>query len=206
MVALSVIFVLERIPAVTTSVGPKYTSTLDTVNSLGILYKNQGKLAEAEAMFSRALQGYEEALGPKHTSTIQTVNNLGALYAKQGKLAEEEAMYTRALKGYEEALGPERLSSYLPALIGMFNFGDLFSRTGRKDMAKDMYTRVLSGYRINYLDTESSKDLPLSCAGSLKVSFKGCEMRRQINFIAIAQNPRSLKQKFRDLRRRLNVR
>ncbi|OCL04944.1 hypothetical protein AOQ84DRAFT_367063, partial [Glonium stellatum] len=31
---------------------------------LGILYADQGKLAEAEAMYSRALQGHKEALGP----------------------------------------------------------------------------------------------------------------------------------------------
>jgi hypothetical protein len=43
-------------------------------------------------MYSRALQGYEEALGPKHTSTFDTVNNLGILYKNQGKLAEAEAM------------------------------------------------------------------------------------------------------------------
>ncbi|KAF2786019.1 hypothetical protein K505DRAFT_193517, partial [Melanomma pulvis-pyrius CBS 109.77] len=44
--------------------GPEHTSTLDTVNNLGILYKNQGKLVEAEKMYQRALQGYEKALGP----------------------------------------------------------------------------------------------------------------------------------------------
>jgi Tfp pilus assembly protein PilF len=62
-----------------------------------MLFFDQGKLAEAEAMYIQALQGYEEALGPKHTSTLTTVNNLGALYANQGKLAEAEAMYIRAL-------------------------------------------------------------------------------------------------------------
>ena len=50
------------------------------MHSLGMLYKNQGRLAEAETMYTRALQGYEEALGPKHTSTLFTVNNLGNLY------------------------------------------------------------------------------------------------------------------------------
>ncbi|KAF2678562.1 hypothetical protein K458DRAFT_258574, partial [Lentithecium fluviatile CBS 122367] len=68
-------------------------------HNLGILYKDQDKLAEAEAMYSRALQGREEALGPKHTSTLDTVNNLGILYRDQGKLAEAEAMYSRALQG-----------------------------------------------------------------------------------------------------------
>jgi len=39
------------------ALGPKHMLTLDTVNNLGILYKNQGKLAEAEQMYNRALQG-----------------------------------------------------------------------------------------------------------------------------------------------------
>ncbi|KXJ85413.1 Tetratricopeptide repeat-domain-containing protein, partial [Microdochium bolleyi] len=74
-----------------------------TVNNLGILYRNQGKLDEAEKMYLRALRGYEKALGPDHTSTLDTVNNLGNLYSHQGKLDEAEKMYLRALHGYERA-------------------------------------------------------------------------------------------------------
>ena len=41
--------------------GAEHTLTLDTVNNLSPLYKNQGKLAkaeaEAEAMYVQALQG-----------------------------------------------------------------------------------------------------------------------------------------------------
>ena len=50
------------------------------LHMLGNLYSDQGKLAEAEAMYTRALQGKEEALGPTHTSTLSTVNDLGNLY------------------------------------------------------------------------------------------------------------------------------
>ena len=71
--------------------------------NLGNLYADQGKLAEAEQMYQRALQGYEKAWGPEHTSTLDTVNNLGNLYKHQGKLAEAEQMYQRALQGYEKA-------------------------------------------------------------------------------------------------------
>ncbi|KAH9203606.1 hypothetical protein DL95DRAFT_418908 [Leptodontidium sp. 2 PMI_412] len=56
--------------------GPEHTSTLNTVNNLGLLYADQGKLVEAEQMYQRALQGYEKAWGPDHTSTLDTVNNL----------------------------------------------------------------------------------------------------------------------------------
>jgi Tfp pilus assembly protein PilF len=44
---------------------PKHTSTLNTVNNLGILYADQGKLDEAEKMYMRALQGKEEPFDPK---------------------------------------------------------------------------------------------------------------------------------------------
>ncbi|KAL5372603.1 hypothetical protein DPSP01_013357 [Paraphaeosphaeria sporulosa] len=112
------------------------------LHKLGNLYADQGKLAEAEAMYSRALQGYE-ALGPKHTSTLQTVNNLGALYADQGKLAEAEAMYSRALQGREEALGPKHTST----LQTVNNLGNLYADQGKLAEAEAMYSRALQGYK-----------------------------------------------------------
>ena len=63
-----------------------------SLHSLGSLYFDQGKLADAEAMYRRALAGYEKALGPDHASTLDTVHALGNLYRGQGKLAEAEAM------------------------------------------------------------------------------------------------------------------
>jgi tetratricopeptide (TPR) repeat protein len=65
--------------------GPEHTSTLDTVNNLGIIYKDQGKFKEAEEMYNRALKGYEKALGPNHPSTLMTLQNLSDLHKCQGK-------------------------------------------------------------------------------------------------------------------------
>jgi Tfp pilus assembly protein PilF len=58
----------------------EHTLTLKTVNNLGLVYQDQGKLATAEQMLERALQGKEKALGAKHISTLNIVNNLGVLY------------------------------------------------------------------------------------------------------------------------------
>lgn len=38
--------------------GTKHTSTLHTVNNLGVLYKEQVKMEEAEAMYRWVLEGY----------------------------------------------------------------------------------------------------------------------------------------------------
>jgi len=65
---------------------------LDSLFNLGVLFRHQGRLAEAEAMYQRALVGKEKALGPEHLSTLNTVNNLGILFWNQGRLAEAEAM------------------------------------------------------------------------------------------------------------------
>jgi Tetratricopeptide repeat len=67
-------------------------------HNLGLRYKNQGKMMEAEAMCLRALQGKEKAWGVEHTSTLDVVHNLDILYAKQGKMAEAGGMYLRALR------------------------------------------------------------------------------------------------------------
>ncbi|KAF5669913.1 ankyrin 3 [Fusarium denticulatum] len=50
-----------------------------SIHFLGLLYRDQGKLVEAEAMYKRALEGYEKALGRDHTSTLNIVHNLGLL-------------------------------------------------------------------------------------------------------------------------------
>ncbi|KAJ5335793.1 uncharacterized protein N7506_005729 [Penicillium brevicompactum] len=123
------------------ALGPDHTSTLSTVNNLGLLYSDQGKLKEAKEMYQRALAGYEKAVGPDHTSTLDTVNNLGVLHSKQGKLKEAEEMYQRALAGYEKALGPDHMST----LNTVNNLGNLYSDQGKLKEAKEMYQRALAG-------------------------------------------------------------
>lgn len=87
------------------ALGLEHRSTLDTVNSLGNLYRDQGRLAEAEDMYERALAGCEKALGAEQINMLHTINHLGHLYSAQGKLSEAEAMFRRTLAGFAKALG-----------------------------------------------------------------------------------------------------
>lgn len=121
--------------------GPDHVLTLETVNNLGLLYFNQGKLAKAEQMYTRALAGKEKALGPDHISTLDTVVNFGVLYRAQGKLAEAEQMYTRALARYEKALGSDHIST----LDTVNSLGVLYWYQGKHDQAEQMYERALAG-------------------------------------------------------------
>ncbi len=83
---------------------PENTSTLQTVNNLGLLYADQSKLAEAEKMYIRALQGYEEALGlelvPSYSPELNTMVSFGDLFSQTDRQNVAKEMYTRALSGY----------------------------------------------------------------------------------------------------------
>ena len=68
-----------------------------SLNNLAGLYQAQGKYAEAEPLYQRALAIREKALGPEHPDVANSLNNLAVLYRAQGKYAEAEPLYQRAL-------------------------------------------------------------------------------------------------------------
>ncbi|KAF1813702.1 hypothetical protein P152DRAFT_472524 [Eremomyces bilateralis CBS 781.70] len=79
--------------------GPKHTSTLDTVNNLGLLYSDQGNLKESEEMYMRALQGFEETLDaetlPRYRPALDTIWNLGDLFAAKGEVHKAKTIGLR---------------------------------------------------------------------------------------------------------------
>jgi tetratricopeptide (TPR) repeat protein len=91
------------------ALGPAHTSTLDTVNNLGLLYVDQGKLDKAEQMYGRALQGYKEALGDervqRYRPALNTLENLGNLYVLQAETTKARTMRAQAHLGLSYILG-----------------------------------------------------------------------------------------------------
>ena len=77
-----------------------------SLNNLAELYKAQGKYAESEPLYKRALAIWEKALGPGHPGLATSLNNLADLYRLQGKYTKAEPLHKRALAIREKALGP----------------------------------------------------------------------------------------------------
>jgi tetratricopeptide (TPR) repeat protein len=67
-----------------------------SLNNLALLYQSQGRHAEAEPLYKRALVITEKALGPDHPRVGTTLNNLAQLYRAQGRHAEAEPLVRRA--------------------------------------------------------------------------------------------------------------
>ena len=87
--------------------GPNDPRLAQTLNNLAVLYSRQGRDAEAELLYKRALAIVEKALGPEHPEVAIFLTNLAVLYSRQRRDAEAELLYRRALAIVEKALGPE---------------------------------------------------------------------------------------------------
>ena len=85
--------------------GPDAVRLATSLNNLAALYHAQGKYAEAEPLYQRALAIRENALEPEHPDVATSLNNLAELYRAQGKYAESEPLHQRALAIREKAFG-----------------------------------------------------------------------------------------------------
>ncbi len=66
------------------------------LNNLALLYETQGRYAEAEPHYKRALAIYEKALGPEHPHVAQSLENYAALLRQTARADEAERMEARA--------------------------------------------------------------------------------------------------------------
>ena len=67
-----------------------------SLNNLGLLYLAQGKYAEAEALYQRALAILEKSLGPEHPDVAQVLENYADLLRETGRGEEASSMEARA--------------------------------------------------------------------------------------------------------------
>ena len=67
------------------------------LNNLATLYVGQGRYAEAEPLYKRALAIYEKALGPDHPDVANSLNNLAELYRPQGRYSDAIPIVERTI-------------------------------------------------------------------------------------------------------------
>ncbi len=63
-----------------------------SLNNLAELYRAQGKYAEAEPHYQRALVIREKALGPEHPQVAQSLENYATLLRETGRNTEAAKM------------------------------------------------------------------------------------------------------------------
>jgi tetratricopeptide (TPR) repeat protein len=66
--------------------GPKHRETIESMDTLAVIYRDKGKLTDAETLEKQALEIATKILGPEHETTRHAQRNLGLTYRKRGEL------------------------------------------------------------------------------------------------------------------------
>jgi serine/threonine protein kinase/tetratricopeptide (TPR) repeat protein len=77
-------------------------------NNLGILYRRQGRLADAEAVYRKALAENRRLQGDAAPNTLILLGNLTVLYLQLGRVTEAERILQERLAGERKAFGSSR--------------------------------------------------------------------------------------------------
>jgi len=143
---------------------PERTSPLHTVNNLGILYADLGRLKEAETMHQRALAGYAKAIHPNNLlACVPALNNMWAfasLRQSQGRTEDARHWYSQALLGHEKTFGErsdkcQALRDNLAALASEEGEGE-----GEGEGELDVSTNIASVQRYTSTYNEVGVRLP----------------------------------------------
>jgi tetratricopeptide (TPR) repeat protein/CHAT domain-containing protein len=108
-------------------------------SNLARVYYMQGRYAEAEPLYKRALAFLEKARGPDHPAVAMSLINLALVYRAQGRYAEAEPLYRRALAIFEKARGPDH-----PDVASSLNgLALVYGAQGRYAEAEPLHKRAL---------------------------------------------------------------
>ncbi len=87
--------------------GVEHPATLVTLRYLAVLYKDEGRLKDAEKVNGEALQAQRRVLGAEHPDTLDSKVDQADIYSREGKYAEAEAIYRDVLTVWRRRLGED---------------------------------------------------------------------------------------------------
>jgi CHAT domain-containing protein/tetratricopeptide (TPR) repeat protein len=119
----------------------------------------EGRIAEAEVEYIKALRAQERVYGRDAENTLDTVYGFARFYQSQGRYPQAEALYLRMLEARERLAGRDDSET-----LGVLNdLAALYVAQGRTDAAEPMLTRVLETNRRLY-GRDNMRTLPSASA------------------------------------------
>lgn len=121
--------------------GPDGIETLQSANSLGLNFHDQGKFSEAEPLFRRAADGSKRKAGLEEISTLLCMNNLGVCLQSQSRHEEAFPLLQLVMSNFEKLLGP----SHAATLNVTCNVATSMSEAGQWAEAEGMLRKATAG-------------------------------------------------------------
>jgi tetratricopeptide (TPR) repeat protein len=120
--------------------GGDHPHTLRTRHSLGLAYRDAGRLSEAVQLFERTLADREQVLGGEHPDTLRARSSLAVTYRRAGRLAEAVQLFERTLADREQVLGGDHPDT----LITRNSLAIAYRKAGRTTEAIELHKQNLA--------------------------------------------------------------
>ncbi|KAF4621815.1 hypothetical protein D9613_012181 [Agrocybe pediades] len=115
-------------------------NTLYSMHELAGCLQNQGKLAEAEEMYSKVIALETKILGDDHPSILTSRHNLGSLYADQSQWEKAKAIILPVVEACTRVFGEENINT----LSSMHELARCLQNQGKLAEAEEMYSKVIA--------------------------------------------------------------
>ncbi len=131
---------------------------LDLRITLGAMFRNLGKYAEAEPLLLQSLTSMQASLGVDHPDTLAAMNNLASIYESEGKYGEAETLLLRCIQLSTSVLGADDPIT----MTVMSSLADVYSSQQKYAAAEPLYLECLETSRAklgpDHPDTMTSKN------------------------------------------------
>ena len=84
-----------------------HPAVASVLNSLAVIYQEQGQLDRAVPLYKRALDIQEKAFSPDNPELANTLHNVAVLYLLKQDFRQAEPLYQRSIENIEKTLGPQ---------------------------------------------------------------------------------------------------
>jgi len=128
--------------------GPDHRTTLLATTTLARLLQDQGKLAEAEALFRQNVEVQEPFEEERMDDFLTSLQNLAACYLTQVRYEEAEEIQRQVYEWRDRVLGSEHSATLTAANV----LGQTWTYLGRHEEAEDLLRRTLDSRRRIYGD------------------------------------------------------
>jgi len=117
---------------------PNHADCVQTMLALANIYKEDGRLKDAEPLYLKAIEVGKDALGATNTTYAEALNNLALLYKDLGRNYEAIPLFLKAKNIYKEVAG-EQGSDYAEVLN---NLASSFKAIGNLEKAEALYLKT----------------------------------------------------------------
>lgn len=121
--------------------------TLFALEALGIVYRLQGRLSEAERILRDAQQRSDQLLGPDHIDSLVTAGHLATVLKNQGRYEEARESLERIRAAFERSPEPRDKVVIMRKFDNAQVLGNVYKHLGQLSRAEPLLLEAYEGYR-----------------------------------------------------------